>query len=79
MLVFLYILFVDECFISSELFFTIQIRDLEGCVRPDDEDESGSIQRYLTKSWERICRIYQPPYKRVTLCGMLACLLRFPG
>ncbi|XP_018305499.1 synaptic vesicle 2-related protein [Mycetomoellerius zeteki] len=58
---------------------TYPIRDLESCVRPDDEDEAGSIQRYFTKTWERIHRVHKPPYKRVTLCGILACLLHFPG
>ncbi|XP_011694279.1 PREDICTED: synaptic vesicle 2-related protein-like isoform X2 [Wasmannia auropunctata] len=58
---------------------TYPVRDLEGLVRPDDEDEAGIIQRYFTKTWERIHRVYKPPYKRVTLCGMLACLLHFPG
>ncbi|XP_018052486.1 PREDICTED: synaptic vesicle 2-related protein-like [Atta colombica] len=58
---------------------TYPIRDLEGCVRPDDEDEAGNIQRYFTKTWERIHRVHKSPYKRVTLCGILACFLHFPG
>ncbi|XP_011873769.1 PREDICTED: synaptic vesicle 2-related protein-like isoform X2 [Vollenhovia emeryi] len=58
---------------------TYPIRDLSDCVRPDDEDEHGSIRRYFTKTWKRVHRVYKPPYKRITLCGMLACLLHFPG
>ncbi|KYN32760.1 Synaptic vesicle glycoprotein 2A, partial [Trachymyrmex septentrionalis] len=58
---------------------TYPIRNLEDCVRPDDEDEADSIQRYFTKTWERIHRVHKPPYKRVTLCGILACFLHFPG
>ncbi|EFN65635.1 Putative metabolite transport protein yceI [Camponotus floridanus] len=58
---------------------TYPIRDLEGCVRPDDEAEEDSISQYFTKTWEHIYRIHKPPYKCVTLCGMLACLLHFPG
>ncbi|XP_025268488.1 synaptic vesicle 2-related protein-like [Camponotus floridanus] len=58
---------------------TYPVRDLEGCVRPDDEAEEDSISQYFTKTWEHIYRIHKPPYKCVTLCGMLACLLHFPG
>ncbi|XP_036145225.1 synaptic vesicle glycoprotein 2B [Monomorium pharaonis] len=58
---------------------TYPIRDLEDCVRADDEDEADGIQRYFTKTWERLHRIRKPPYKRVTLYGILGCLLHFPG
>ncbi|XP_072767029.1 synaptic vesicle 2-related protein [Anoplolepis gracilipes] len=58
---------------------TYPIRDLEGCVRPDDEAEDDSISKYFTKIWERVHKIHKPPYKCVTLCGILACLLHFPG
>ncbi|KAM0727149.1 Synaptic vesicle 2-related protein [Formica fusca] len=58
---------------------TYPIRNLEGCVRPDDDTEDDSISKYFTKTWERIHRIHKPPYKCVTLCGILACLLHFPG
>ena len=71
-----FILFVNFYFFGIILY---KIRDLEGCVRPDDEDEAGSIQRYFTKTWERIHRVHKSPYKRVTMCGILACFLHFPG
>ncbi|KAL6434039.1 hypothetical protein ACFW04_005888 [Cataglyphis niger] len=59
---------------------TYPVRDLEGCVRPDDDTEDDSrFSKYFTKTWERIHRIHKPPYRCVTLCGILACLLHFPG
>ncbi|XP_029172698.1 putative transporter SVOPL [Nylanderia fulva] len=58
---------------------TYPIRDLEDCVRPDDDTEEDSISKYFRKTWERIHRIHKTPYKCVTLCGILACLLHFPG
>ncbi|EZA57226.1 Synaptic vesicle 2-related protein [Ooceraea biroi] len=55
-------------------------RNLEGCVRSDDEmDDNSGILMYFKKTWERVHKVYRPPYRRVTLCGTLACLLHFPG
>ncbi|XP_011640141.2 synaptic vesicle glycoprotein 2B-like [Pogonomyrmex barbatus] len=58
---------------------TYPVKNLEDCVRPDEETEDNKIQRYFTKTWEQVYRIYKHPYKRVTLYGTLACLLQFPG
>ncbi|XP_032667206.1 major myo-inositol transporter IolT-like [Odontomachus brunneus] len=64
---------------------TYPVRNLENCVRPDEgtnqdsDDFVDRLQGYFTKTWKRICRIHKSPYKRTTLCGVLACLLHFPG
>ncbi|XP_014474142.1 PREDICTED: uncharacterized protein LOC106744161 [Dinoponera quadriceps] len=60
-------------------------RNLEDCVRTDegsnedDDDFMDRLRGYFTKTWGRVHRIYGPPYKRTTVCGVLACILHFPG
>ncbi|KAH0952841.1 hypothetical protein HN011_001380 [Eciton burchellii] len=64
----------------ADTYSITDFRSLEGCVRSEDEADDGNrIRRYFTKTWERIHSVYRPPYRRVTLCGTLACLLHFPG
>lgn len=59
---------------------TYPIMDLDDCVRPDDDtEEDSSTSKYFRQTWGRIHRIHKTPYKCVTLCVILACLLHFPG
>lgn len=81
----LYKISTTEIYNIQQYILLFQLRTLDNCVRPDEEDEEDTgnvskiVWKFYIKTRKRIRKICSTPFKCTTILGLCINLLQFPG